>query len=258
MDSSPQKPSSPGLGPSESSPERREAPSLPSSDSSSPSLVELEPSPAPPSVPLTRSSCSPSAAGEHEEVLQAASTVPAVLAQTSYPDTESLLPEVSPSPSASPSPPLKAVNGLAESPAPSPCCETELSSQEILSDSLPNTQFSAMSPVLQEEPQKEAPALREHLQSESPSPPFSHGTQTSATSVTSSITTTDLPAAQLQSASIEINEISQTSDTNNVHLKAEAAVQEADGHSDAQSQDNSRNMIATGTVHVVFLVSDKV
>ncbi|XP_036415617.1 eukaryotic translation initiation factor 4 gamma 3 isoform X2 [Colossoma macropomum] len=253
-DSSLQKASSPGLRPSESSTERREAPSLPLSDSSSPPLKEPELPTAPPSVPLPLSTYKPTAAGEPEEHLQPASTVPAILGQSSVSDTENSQLEVSPSPSASPSPPLKAVNGLAESPAPSPCCDTEFSSQEILSASLPDPQFSTLSSVLIEEPQKETLDLREHIQEERPSSPFDHGTQTSSTSTTS-LPSSTTPAAVapppglstvLQTSSCETDERSKTANTNNVNLKAEADVQETDGCSDAvQSQTNSRKMMPT-------------
>ncbi|KAL6465042.1 hypothetical protein MHYP_G00273590 [Metynnis hypsauchen] len=251
-DSSLQKPSSPGLRPSESSTERREAPSLPLSDSSSPPLKEPELPTAPPSVPLPLSTYKPTAAGEPEEHLQTVSTVPAVLGQSSVSDTETSQLEASPSPSASPSPPLKAVNGLAESPAPSPCCDTEFSSQEILPASLPDPQFSTLSSVLIEEPQKETLDSREHIQEERPSSPFDHGTRTSSTSATSlpSSTTPAVVApppglsTELHTSSCETDERSKTANTNNVNLKAEADVQEADGCSDAiQSQTNSRKMM---------------
>uniref|UniRef100_A0AAR2IJC3 Eukaryotic translation initiation factor 4 gamma, 3a n=1 Tax=Pygocentrus nattereri TaxID=42514 RepID=A0AAR2IJC3_PYGNA len=256
-DSSLQKPSSPGLRPSESSTERREAPSLPLSDSSSPPLKEPELPTAPPSVPLPLNTYKPTAAGEPEEHLQTVSTVPAVLGQSSVSDTETSQLEASPSPSASPSPPLKAVNGLAESPAPSPCCDTEFSSQEILPASLPDPQFSTLSSVLMEEPQKETLDLREHIQEERPSSPFDHGTRNSSTSTTS-LPSSITPAAvapppglstELHTSSCETDERSKTANTINVNLKAEADVQETDGCSDAiQSQTNSRKTMPTGTV----------
>uniref|UniRef100_A0AAR2IYY5 Eukaryotic translation initiation factor 4 gamma, 3a n=1 Tax=Pygocentrus nattereri TaxID=42514 RepID=A0AAR2IYY5_PYGNA len=240
-DSSLQKPSSPGLRPSESSTERRE-PELPT---------------APPSVPLPLNTYKPTAAGEPEEHLQTVSTVPAVLGQSSVSDTETSQLEASPSPSASPSPPLKAVNGLAESPAPSPCCDTEFSSQEILPASLPDPQFSTLSSVLMEEPQKETLDLREHIQEERPSSPFDHGTRNSSTSTTS-LPSSITPAAvapppglstELHTSSCETDERSKTANTINVNLKAEADVQETDGCSDAiQSQTNSRKTMPTGTV----------
>ncbi|XP_072522649.1 eukaryotic translation initiation factor 4 gamma 3 isoform X2 [Salminus brasiliensis] len=249
-DSSPHKPSSPGLRPSESSTDRREAPSLPLSDSSSPSLVEPELSASPPSAPLPLSTCKPTAAGEPEDHLQTISTGPAVLAQTPVPDTENSLPEASPSPSASPSPPLKAVNGLAESPAPSPCCESDFPSQEILSAPAPN--LSTLSSILIEHPQKEAPVSREPHQTQITSSPFEPGTQTSSTSTTS--LPPSIPVAALAPppglsvvllpTSSETEEINRATDTN-VHLKAEAAVQETDANSDVQCQTNSRKLLST-------------
>lgn len=262
---SPHKASSPGLRPSESSTDRRESPSLPSSDSPSPSLPEPELpelTASPPCLPLPLSTCKPTAAGEPEEHLRASPTVPAGSAQTPVPDTDtenSSLPEASPSPSASPSPPLKAVNGLSESPAPSPGCETDLPSQEIHSTLLPNHRLPALSPVLIEQPPKEGPVSREHLHTESPSSPFDPGTQpssttSSTTSMPSSITVAPLaPPPGLSavllpasSAEKESDEMNKTTDTN-VHLKAEAAVQEtsASAHPEAQSQTNSRKTMPT-------------
>ncbi|XP_066527180.1 eukaryotic translation initiation factor 4 gamma 3 isoform X2 [Hoplias malabaricus] len=251
VDSSPRTPSSPGLRTSEPSMEQRESQSLPLSGSSSPSLIEPEMPAAPPSVPLSLSTCKPTAAGEPEEHLQPISTVSAVLPQSPAPDTDNSLPEVSPSPSASPSPPLKAVNGLADSPAPSPCCETECSSQETLAPPTPNPQFSTISSLVTEEPQNEAPVLREHLQAESPSSPFDHGTQTSSSSTNSSpssITTAAVApppglSPVLKPISSETEEISKTTDTNNIHVKIEAAMHEPDGYSESPSQTNSRKMM---------------
>uniref|UniRef100_W5KAJ0 Eukaryotic translation initiation factor 4 gamma 3 n=1 Tax=Astyanax mexicanus TaxID=7994 RepID=W5KAJ0_ASTMX len=224
-DSGPRKASSPELRPSDSSTDRREASSLPLSDSSSsPSLLEPEISlsASPPSLPLPLplSTCKPTAAGEPEEHLPAVPAVPALLAQTQTPDTEISPPEASPSPSASPSPPPKAVNGLSESPAPSPCGESDFQSQEILPAPLPNHLLSALSPVLLDPPQNEAQVLREHLlqtEGHQPSSALDSGSQPSSTSSSISVTPLAPPpglSMVLLPTSSESDEINRSTDSN--------------------------------------------
>ncbi|XP_049327748.1 eukaryotic translation initiation factor 4 gamma 3 isoform X2 [Astyanax mexicanus] len=261
-DSGPRKASSPELRPSDSSTDRREASSLPLSDSSSsPSLLEPEISlsasppslPLPLPLPLPLSTCKPTAAGEPEEHLPAVPAVPALLAQTQTPDTEISPPEASPSPSASPSPPPKAVNGLSESPAPSPCGESDFQSQEILPAPLPNHLLSALSPVLLDPPQNEAQVLREHLlqtEGHQPSSALDSGSQPSSTSSSISVTPLAPPpglSMVLLPTSSESDEINRSTDSN-ILLKNEAALQEthANVYPDAQSaQTNSRKMMPT-------------
>ncbi|XP_030634154.1 eukaryotic translation initiation factor 4 gamma 3 [Chanos chanos] len=241
----------PGLGPSTVSTERREAPSLPVSDT--PLRSEPEPLVPPPSTPTLPGSNSVklSSAGEHEE-LQPATTVTASPSQSQIADTDQFLTEPSPSPSASPSPPLKAVNGLAESPAPSPNHEEELYPEEPTADSLPSlTQVSVLTMSSIEDPREASVLPSEELRPEpltttpSPGPVEPPSLMSSLPSNRTSVLAPPpgLPPL-LQPAVSEALE-HKTSDTNNAIMADEATAKDAQDAEDSHSQCNFKDIDPT-------------
>ncbi|KAM9444218.1 eukaryotic translation initiation factor 4 gamma 3 [Clarias gariepinus] len=143
-DPTPDKSSSPG--PPEPSADRRETPTHPVSDSS-----YTKPG-TPSSFLLPHSTYSSTVACEPEEL----STVSTDVARAPIPEEDEPLPEAIQNLTASSPPPGKAVNGLSESPPPSPVCEQEKQAQE---DPLVSPQLSTLtqteapaSEVIQEEP----------------------------------------------------------------------------------------------------------
>ncbi|XP_076863790.1 eukaryotic translation initiation factor 4 gamma 3 isoform X3 [Brachyhypopomus gauderio] len=233
------KSSSPGLRPSQPSTERRgTAPSRPLSPS--PPLPDPGVSGAPPSVPLSLGACKPTAAGEPEELRSCA-----VLARCPPPVPGESLPEPSPSPPASPSPPLRVVNGLAESPAPSPACDLEPRPQETPSPPVLQPQ-PPLSSFLLEEPQTAAVAPPAgQIPVERPTtPPAPMAQANTAQPSTATATLAPPPGLStvLQPPASETRETSTTSESNNVHLKVETAPPGSGCLSDSQCQATSRTI----------------
>ncbi|XP_046730719.1 eukaryotic translation initiation factor 4 gamma 3 isoform X2 [Silurus meridionalis] len=226
VDFAPHKSSSPG--PLESLSERKETPILPISDSSS----HIKPG-MPTGFPLPLSTCNSTVTSEPEEL----STNSTAVAQSPVRLEEETLPEASPSPLASSPSPGKAVNGLSESPPPSPSSEPEIQVQEV---PLASTQSSTLA-------QTEAPVSGEAIQAESPAPV----TQISISPTTLIPSNVMSPLAPppglpvlLQPPSNDLQEQGKPCGANDVHLKAETA-QNSEGLLDAHNQTNSRKMAET-------------
>lgn len=230
-DFTPHKSSSPG--PSESSTERREAPTLPVLDSSSPTKPRI-----PTSLPLPLSTCNSTIADEPEKL----STISTTVAQSPVPVEEETLSEVTPIPTASSPCPGKAVNGLSESPPPSPNCEQELQVQEV-----PLT--STQSPDLD---QNEAPVLGEVIQAEPPTPvtqiSISPNTLIPSNPMSPLAPPPGLPVL-IQPPNSDLHEQGEACGVNDVHLKAETTAQSSDGLSETDAQTNSGTIMATGATH---------
>lgn len=223
-------------GPSETATERREASALPASDSSSPIKPGM-----PSSLPLPPNTCNSTVAGEPEEL----STVFTAVARSSIPVEEETLPEATPSPTASSPSPGKAVNGLSESPPPSPICEQEIQEQEV---PLPSTQSSALA-------QNEAPVSGEAVQAEPPAPV----TQISISPTTLIPSNPMAPLAPppglpilIQPPSSDVLEQGKASD---VYLKSETTTQSSDGLSETHNQTNSRKITSTGMTQFCLMLS---
>ncbi|KAL0181056.1 hypothetical protein M9458_023462, partial [Cirrhinus mrigala] len=156
MESGPIKPVSPGPRPSESTLEKREAPSLPLLASSSPEMAS--------DVPCHPSSgcIKPTAAGEPEFISPSTTKAQMHLVNSggdSITETSLRL-------SASPSPSLKVVNGLAEPQTPLSSYE-EPEVQEALKISLsPEVQLPTQGTLSTEESGQEVPVALEELQAE--------------------------------------------------------------------------------------------
>ncbi|XP_034170013.2 eukaryotic translation initiation factor 4 gamma 3 isoform X3 [Pangasianodon hypophthalmus] len=226
-DFAPHKSSSPG--PSESSTERREAPTLPVSDASSHTKPGM-----PSSFPLPLSTCNSKVAGEPEELSKISTTV----AQSPIPVEEETLPEATPSPTASSPSPGKAVNGLSESPPPSPICEQEIQVQDV---PLTSTQSTTLA-------QNEAPVSGEAIQTEAPAPvtqiSISPTTLIPSNAMSPLAPSSCLPVL-IQPPRSDTDEQGKARGANDVHLKAETAAQSSDGLSETHSQTNSRKITAT-------------
>ncbi|XP_077059719.1 eukaryotic translation initiation factor 4 gamma 3 isoform X1 [Siphateles boraxobius] len=242
MESGPIKSVSPGPKPSESSLEKREAPSLPLLASASPEVasdVSSHPS----------SGCiKPTAAGEPEFISTTttkAQTLQVICVEESLPVTSPRLP-------ASPSPSLKVVNGLAESQTPLSSYE-EPEVQEGLKISLSgevqlptqgtsSTEKSGqeVTVALEELQAKHLPSLAAHV-------PLTPTVQ--ACSSTSSTTSVLAPppglAPLVQSVVLEAPEQNKTSD--DVQPKAQDA-------SESQTQNNSKKFIPSGPAQAVSAV----
>ncbi|XP_016094743.1 eukaryotic translation initiation factor 4 gamma 3-like [Sinocyclocheilus grahami] len=231
MESAPIMPVSPGPRPSESTLGKREAPSLPLLASSSPEMASDVPS-------QPSSECiKPTAAGE-PEFISPSSTKSQTHLVNSGGDS---IPESSLRLSASPSPSLKVVNGLAES-------QTHLSSyeepevQEALKISLSReVQLPTQGMLSTEESGQEVPVALEELQAEHlPSlavhvPLIPTVQAPSSTSCTATVIGPPPGLAPLvQSVVLEVPEQNKSSD--NVQPKAQDA-------SESQTQNNSRKFI---------------
>lgn len=233
MESGPIKSVSPGPRPSESSLEKREAPSLPLLASSSPEVasdVLSHPS----------SGCiKPTAAGEPEFISPATTK-----AQTHQVISgEESLSETSPRLSASPSLSLKVVNGLAESQTPLSSYE-EPEVQEALKISLscevqlPTQGVSSMEESGQEVPVALEELQAKHLPSLAAHVPLIPTIQASSgTSSNASILVPPGLAPLVQSVVLEAPEQNKTSD--DVQPKAQNA-------SESQTQNNSKKFIPSG------------
>ncbi|XP_035376089.1 eukaryotic translation initiation factor 4 gamma 3 isoform X3 [Electrophorus electricus] len=216
--------SSSGLRPPQPCTNQKDTPSLPLLNS--PSFPDPEVSGAPSSAPLPLGSCKPTAAGEPEEIQSCA-----VLARCPPALPDDPLPGSCPSPPASPSPPLKVVNGLAESPAPSPGHDQELRLQETPTPPLPQLTLSSL---LTEEPRTPPPPPpTDEIPEERPASPPA----TPNTSLPSAAALASPPglAVVLPPLASETNEASKTSDNHSVHLRAETASQGSGRASDAQA-----------------------
>uniref|UniRef100_A0A672M2Q7 Eukaryotic translation initiation factor 4 gamma 3 n=1 Tax=Sinocyclocheilus grahami TaxID=75366 RepID=A0A672M2Q7_SINGR len=242
MESAPIMPVSPGPRPSESTLGKREAPSLPLLASSSPEMASDVPS-------QPSSECiKPTAAGE-PEFISPSSTKSQTHLVNSGGDS---IPESSLRLSASPSPSLKVVNGLAES-------QTHLSSyeepevQEALKISLSReVQLPTQGMLSTEESGQEVPVALEELQAEHlPSlavhvPLIPTVQAPSSTSCTATVIGPPPGLAPLvQSVVLEVPEQNKSSD--NVQPKAQDA-------SESQTQNNSRKFIPSVTNCVVLFV----
>uniref|UniRef100_A0A671N823 Eukaryotic translation initiation factor 4 gamma 3-like n=1 Tax=Sinocyclocheilus anshuiensis TaxID=1608454 RepID=A0A671N823_9TELE len=234
MESAPIMPVSPGPRPSESTLEKREAPSLPLLASSSPEMASDVPS-------HPSSECiKPTAAGE-PEFISPSTTKSQTHLVNSGGDS---VPESSLRLSASPSPSLKLVNGLAES-------QTHLSSyeepevQEALKISLSReVQLPTQGMLSTEESGQEVPVAlvelqAEHLPSLAVHVPLIPTVQApSSTSCTATVIGPPPGLAPLvQSVVLEVPEQNKSSD--NVQPKAQDA-------SESQTQNNSRKFIPSG------------
>uniref|UniRef100_A0AAY5EG95 Eukaryotic translation initiation factor 4 gamma, 3a n=1 Tax=Electrophorus electricus TaxID=8005 RepID=A0AAY5EG95_ELEEL len=231
--------SSSGLRPPQPCTNQKDTPSLPLLNS--PSFPDPEVSGAPSSAPLPLGSCKPTAAGEPEEIQSCA-----VLARCPPALPDDPLPGSCPSPPASPSPPLKVVNGLAESPAPSPGHDQELRLQETPTPPLPQLTLSSL---LTEEPRTPPPPPpTDEIPEERPASPPA----TPNTSLPSAAALASPPglAVVLPPLASETNEASKTSDNHSVHLRAETASQGSGRASDAQA--HSRKIPPAGTIHCAF------
>lgn len=234
MESGPIKSVSPGPKPSESSLEKREAPSLPLLASSSlevASDVSSHPS----------SGCiKPTAAGEPEFI--STTTTKAQTLQVIC--GEESLPVTSPRLSASPSPSLKVVNGLAESQTPLSSYE-EPEVQEGLKISLSGeVQLPTQVTSSTEKSGQEVPVALEELQAKHLPSLAAHVPLTptvQASSSTSSTTSVLAPppglAPLVQSVVLEAPEQNKTSD--DVQPKAQDA-------SESQTQNNSKKFTPSG------------
>ncbi|XP_062843162.1 eukaryotic translation initiation factor 4 gamma 3 isoform X2 [Trichomycterus rosablanca] len=224
------KSSSPGT--SECFLEKRKTPNLPLSDSSS-----LTNSEAPPSFSLSLGTCKPTTSGEPEEP----SKISTVRAPSPAPVGRESFPETSPSRLDSPSLPVKAVNGLAESPVPSPICEQAIQAQEAPSASVPSPHSSSPTSSFRED-QKEIPVCKE-IQAEVPVP-VSKKPVTRSTSLPLNSRSPVAPPPGLsilvQPPSNDIHDLSTTPGTNDVHLRDETTAQDSDG-----SLNNSRKVTPT-------------
>uniref|UniRef100_A0A671N8H3 Eukaryotic translation initiation factor 4 gamma 3-like n=1 Tax=Sinocyclocheilus anshuiensis TaxID=1608454 RepID=A0A671N8H3_9TELE len=242
MESAPIMPVSPGPRPSESTLEKREAPSLPLLASSSPEMASDVPS-------HPSSECiKPTAAGE-PEFISPSTTKSQTHLVNSGGDS---VPESSLRLSASPSPSLKLVNGLAES-------QTHLSSyeepevQEALKISLSReVQLPTQGMLSTEESGQEVPVAlvelqAEHLPSLAVHVPLIPTVQApSSTSCTATVIGPPPGLAPLvQSVVLEVPEQNKSSD--NVQPKAQDA-------SESQTQNNSRKFIPSVTNCVVLFV----
>lgn len=226
---------SPSPGPSESSTERREPPTLPISDSSSHTKPGT-PSSFPPPPPPPLSTCNLTVASEPEELSSTA------VAQSPISVEEETLPEATPSPTASSPSPGKAVNGLSESLPPSPVCEQEIQLQEV---PLTSTHSSTLA-------QNEAPISEEAIQADPPAPV----TQISMSPTTLIPSNAMPPLAPppglpvlIQPLSSDVHKPDEACGATDVHLKDETTAQSSDGVSETHSQTNSRKLTATGTSH---------
>lgn len=216
-------------GPSESSTERREAPSLPVPDTSSPTKPGTPSSP-----PLSHTTCNPTVSGEPEE----RSAVSSAVARSHIPAVEEALSEATPPIPTSSSPcPGKAVNGLSESPPPSPICEQDVQGQEV---PLTSTQSSDLA-------QNAAPVSGEVIQAESPAPV----TQISISPTTLIPSNAMSPLAPppglpllIQPPSSDVHEQDGACGANSPKA---AAAQSPGGLSETNSQTNSGKIMATGT-----------
>lgn len=232
MESGPKKSVSPGPRPSESSLEKREAPSLPLLASSSPEVASDVPS-HPSSVCIK-----PTAAGEPEFISPTTTKAHQVISG------EESLSETSPRLSASPSLSLKVVNGLAESQTPlssyeepevqealkiSLSCEVQLPTQGVSSIEESGQEV----PVALEELQaKQLPSLAAHV------PLIPTVQASSGTSSTASVLVPPPGLAPLvQSVVLEAPDQNKTSD--DVQPKAQDA-------SESQTQNNSKKFIPSG------------
>ncbi|XP_017305983.1 eukaryotic translation initiation factor 4 gamma 3 isoform X2 [Ictalurus punctatus] len=216
-------------GPSESSTERSETPTPPTSDSSSHTKPGM-----PSSLPLPLSTCNSTVAGEMEEL----STVSTVVARSPIPVEEETPPEATPSPTASSPSPGKAVNGLSESPPPSPSCEQEIQAQEVPLTSIPSSPLA----------QNEAPVSVEVIQEELPAPV----SQISISPTTLIPSNTMCPLAPppglpllIQPPSSDLHEQGKARGANDVNLKAETTAQSSDGFAETHNPTNSRKITAT-------------
>ncbi|XP_016420061.1 eukaryotic translation initiation factor 4 gamma 3-like [Sinocyclocheilus rhinocerous] len=231
MESAPIMPVSPGPRPSESTLEKREAPSLPLLASSSPEMASDVPS-------HPSSECiKPTAAGE-PEFISPSTTKSQTHLVNSGGDS---IPESSLRLSASPSPSLKVVNGLAESQTHLSSYE-ELEAQEALNISLSSeVQLPTQGMLSMEESGQEVPVALEELQAEHlPSlavhvPLIPTVQAPSSTSCTATVIGPPPGLAPLvQSVVLEVPEQNKSSD--NVQPKAQDA-------SESQTQNNSRKFI---------------
>lgn len=190
----------------------------------------------PSSLPLPLSTCNSTVAGEMEEL----STVSTVVARSPIPVEEETPPEATPSPTASSPSPGKAVNGLSESPPPSPSCEQEIQAQEVPLTSIPSSPLA----------QNEAPVSVEVIQEELPAPV----SQISISPTTLIPSNTMCPLAPppglpllIQPPSSDLHEQGQARGANDVNLKAETTAQSSDGFAETHNPTNSRKITATGT-----------
>ncbi|XP_027021188.2 eukaryotic translation initiation factor 4 gamma 3 isoform X3 [Tachysurus fulvidraco] len=206
------KSSSPGT--SESSTERREAPSLPISNSSSHTQTGM--------ACISTVSCEP------EEL----STISTAVARSPIPKEEETFTEATPSPTAMSPSPGKAVNGLSESPPPSPSCEQDIQVQEV---TLTNNENEG--PVSQEVIQEEPPAPVTQIS-------ISPTTLIPSNAMSSLVPPPGLPLL-IQPPSSDILEQGKDCSPNDVHLKAETTAQSSDCLSEPHSQANSRKTKAT-------------
>ncbi|XP_060766148.1 eukaryotic translation initiation factor 4 gamma 3 isoform X3 [Neoarius graeffei] len=227
---------SPSPGPSESSTERREPPTLPISDSSSHTKPGT-PSSFPPPPPPPLSTCNLTVASEPEELSSTA------VAQSPISVEEETLPEATPSPTASSPSPGKAVNGLSESLPPSPVCEQEIQLQEV---PLTSTHSSTLA-------QNEAPISEEAIQADPPAPV----TQISMSPTTLIPSNAMPPLAPppglpvlIQPLSSDVHKPDEACGATDVHLKDETTAQSSDGVSETHSQTNSRKLTATEAASV--------
>uniref|UniRef100_A0A673GCW0 Eukaryotic translation initiation factor 4 gamma 3-like n=1 Tax=Sinocyclocheilus rhinocerous TaxID=307959 RepID=A0A673GCW0_9TELE len=249
MESAPIMPVSPGPRPSESTLEKREAPSLPLLASSSPEMASDVPS-------HPSSECiKPTAAGE-PEFISPSTTKSQTHLVNSGGDS---IPESSLRLSASPSPSLKVVNGLAESQTHLSSYE-ELEAQEALNISLSSeVQLPTQGMLSMEESGQEVPVALEELQAEHlPSlavhvPLIPTVQAPSSTSCTATVIGPPPGLAPLvQSVVLEVPEQNKSSD--NVQPKAQDA-------SESQTQNNSRKFIPSGIFTnciVLFVIAQAV
>ncbi|KAK3512623.1 hypothetical protein QTP70_018636, partial [Hemibagrus guttatus] len=217
-DFAPHKSSSPG--PSESSTERREASTLPISDSSSHTKPGM--------------ACNSTVSSDPEEL----STISTAVAQSPIPVEEETPLEATPSPTASSPSPGKAVNGLSESPPPSPSCEQEVQVQEVPLTSTPSSTLA----------ENEGPVSGKVIQAEPPAP-VTQISISPTTLIPSDATPPLVPPPGLpvliQPPSSDIHEQGKACGPNDVHLKAETTAQSCDGVAETHSQANSRKVPPT-------------
>lgn len=228
-DPTPDKSSSPG--PPEPSADRRETPTHPVSDSS-----YTKPG-TPSSFLLPHSTYSSTVACEPEEL----STVSTDVARAPIPEEDEPLPEAIQNLTASSPPPGKAVNGLSESPPPSPVCEQEKQAQE---DPLVSPQLSTLT-------QTEAPAS-EVIQEE-PAAPVTQISISPTILIPSNAMSPLAPPPGLpvlmQPPSIDGHEKVKACGSNDVQLKTETTSQSSDGLIGSHDLTNSRKTaMAEGTV----------
>lgn len=229
-DFTPHKPSSPG--PSESSTDRKEALILPVSDSSPPTKPGM-----PSSLPLPHSTCNSTVAAEQEEL----STVFTAVARSPIPVEEKSLPEADSSPTASSPSPGKAVNGLSESPPPSPICEQVTLVQEF---PLTSTQSSALAP-------REAPVSGEEIQAE-PTAPVTQSISPTTSIPSNTMAPTAPPPGLPVLIQPHCSDVLDQGKGSDVRLKAESTTLSSDSVSETHNQTNSRKITAAGRTRFLY------